>query len=306
MTALFRNRAFWLFTVVYSACFVVLIAGGHPVEDVLASLVILGVILPLLAIATLWRLPDPGAPTAPRPGETVMLVGLLVFVAVFLGIKGSILNLLLGQNPNPRLQEVANTALKLVAFVGLPAAVLRWHHGMWPNPGQRNAPARRLWLSFVVLSAAGIAVQLLLGSEVKRLIGGNYSDRNLLLGLILCFAWMAVEAGLVEEFFFRWLLQSRIAAITGSQVSAIFLMALAFGLAHAPGIWLRGAGVAEGLGAAPSLLTSLAYSVTTQGVAGLMFGVLWARTRSFPLVMLLHAMLDTPANTARFMDLWGL
>lgn len=235
-----------------------------------------------------------------------MLIVLLVFVAIFLAVKGSILGLLLGQNPNPRLQEAMNTALKLVAFVGIPAAVLRWHHGKWPETGRVTAPASRLWFCFVVLSAAGIAVQLLLGSQVKRLFGGNYADRHLLLGVILCFVWMIVEAGLVEEFFFRWLLQSRIAAITGSQLSAIFLMALAFGLAHAPGIWLRGAGVAEGLGAAPSLLTSVAYSVTSQGVAGLMFGVLWARTRSFPLIVLLHAVLDTPANTARFMDLWGL
>ena len=47
---------------------------------------------------------------------------------------------------------------------------------------------------------------------------------------------MSIEAGLVEEFFFRWYLQSRLAAWTGSQVSAVLLGALVFGLAHAPRI----------------------------------------------------------------------
>jgi membrane protease YdiL (CAAX protease family) len=117
---------------------------------------------------------------------------------------------------------------------------------------------------------------------------------------------MSIEAGLVEEFFFRWYLQSRLAALTGSQVSAVFLCALVFGLAHAPGIWLRGAGLVEGLGPEPPLLTTLAYVVVTQGVAGLAFGTLWARTRSFALVVLLHGFFDAPSNAASFMDAWGL
>jgi membrane protease YdiL (CAAX protease family) len=86
----------------------------------------------------------------------------------------------------------------------------------------------------------------------------------------------------------------------------VFLSALVFGLAHAPGIWLRGAGGVEGLGDSPTLLTTFAYVVVTQGVAGLTFGVLWARTRSFALVVLLHGLADTPSNAASFMDAWGL
>lgn len=279
MSDLVKNKFFWLFIVIYVGCLVVLIAGGHSVEDIIAGLVILGIILPLLALATCWRLPDPESPSPARAGEAGMLVGLLVFIAAFLAIKGSFLNLLLPQNPDPRLREIVNTTLKLIAFVAVPALVLRWYHGMFPTAGKPIASSWRLWLSFIVLSVAVIAVQLLVGSQVKLLFGSNYSERYLILGFVLCFAWMALEAGLVEEFFFRWLLQSRITAISGSQVSAIFLMALAFGLAHAPGIWLRGSGAAEGLGETPSLLTSLAYSITSQGVAGLLFGVLWARTQ---------------------------
>lgn len=156
------------------------------------------------------------------------------------------------------------------------------------------------------MAAALLAVQFVLGSQAKRLLGGDYLSRHWVWGAILGTSWMVVEAGAVEEFFFRWFLQSRLAALTGSQISGLFLAALAFGAAHAPGIWLRGAGVVEGLGTAPDFATALAYSVSSQGVAGLMFGVLWARTRSLPLVIALHAIGDAAANTASFMDTWGL
>lgn len=168
------------------------------------------------------------------------------------------------------------------------------------------APVRRLLACFLVVGAAFVLVQYLLGSEFRRLLAGNYAERHVLAGSLVAFAWMSPEAGLVEEFFFRWYLQSRLTAWTGSHVSAIFLSALVFGLAHAPGMWLRGAGVEEGIGSAPSLATALAYSIATQGVAGLVFGVLWARTRSFALVVALHGLADTPAHTASLMDAWGL
>jgi membrane protease YdiL (CAAX protease family) len=57
----------------------------------------------------------------------------------------------------------------------------------------------------------------------------------LLIGLPLCFIWLFVEAGLVEEFFFRALIQSHLAAAFKSEVSGTVLMSLIFGLAHAPG-----------------------------------------------------------------------
>jgi membrane protease YdiL (CAAX protease family) len=41
-------------------------------------------------------------------------------------------------------------------------------------------------------------------------------------------------------------------------------------------------------------------------VVGLLFGVLWARTRSFALVVALHGVIDAAANAAGFMDTWRL
>jgi membrane protease YdiL (CAAX protease family) len=79
-----------------------------------------------------------------------------------------------------------------------------------------------------------------------------------------------------------------------------------FGLAHAPGLWLRGAGAIEGLGTAPSLAVSVAYSVATMAVAGIVFGVLWARTRNWLLLVGLHGLADALSNAPAFIATWRL
>ena len=306
MQALLHNRHFWLFVVAYAVAVGVLVAGGRPLEDVLGALMILGVLLPLIALGTCVRLPTPTEPAPWQRGDGWTLLALLAWIVLFLAAKGHALTALLPAEPDPRVRDTVNALLKLLAFVGVPVAVL-WRRAVpWDQPGRPTASTARLWLCFIVMAAAALAVQSLMGSQFHRLVDGGYADRHLALGALLCLAWMTVEAGVVEEFFFRWYLQSRLAAWTKSQVSAVFLGALLFGLAHAPGILLRGAGAVEGLGDSPSIGTTLAYVVATQGVAGLTFGVLWACTRSFVLIVVLHGVFDALSNTASFMDTWHL
>ncbi len=59
-------------------------------------------------------------------------------------------------------------------------------------------------------------------------------------------------------------------------------------------------------GDTPGIGTTLAYVIATQGVAGLAFGVLRARTRRFALVVALHGLFDACSNAASFVDTWGL
>lgn len=304
MALLLRNRHFLLFVAICAAALAVLVGAGRPLGDLLGALLILGLFLPLLALAATVRLP-PVLPARPwQPGEGWLLPGLVAWILLFLLAKGPLLEAVLPVDPDPRLSEVANTLLKLAAFVLVPWLVLRRRGQGLGHNGRPTAPAARLWLAFLIVALAAVAIQALLGSQFKRLLGGNYTELQLLVGGALCFAWMSLEAGLVEEFFFRWFLQSRLAAWSGSEISGLFLGALVFGLAHAPGIVLRGAGAVEGLGDSPGLATTLAYVVVTQGVAGLAFGVLWSRTRSLLLVVLLHGFFDALSNTASFIDTW--
>ena len=288
MLRLLRNRYLLLFVAVYSVALGVLVTGGHPLEDVLGALLILGLFLPLVALGSTARMPTPGRPWSWRADDAPLLLGLLAWIVGFLLAKGTPPSALLPADPDPRLHESVNTLLKLLAFVAVPAAVLYGRGFRWPQAGRPTASTGRLWLSFLAMAVAGFAVQALLGSQFKRLLTGGYSDFELWFGGVLCFAWMTIEAGIVEEFFFRWYLQSRLAAWTESEIAGVVLGAIVFGLAHAPGIVVRGGGAVEGLGDAPGVGATLAYVVATQGVAGLAFGVLWARTRSFLLVIALH------------------
>jgi membrane protease YdiL (CAAX protease family) len=127
-----------------------------------------------------------------------------------------------------------------------------------------------------------------------------------LVGLPLCFIWLVIEVGLVEEFFFRALVQSRLAAWFKSEVSGVVLMSLVFGSAHAPGFIFRQAGSVEGLGANPSALDAIAYSIVVLSVSGILFGVMWARTKNLFALMLIHAAGDLLPNFANFVQVWQL
>jgi len=102
-------------------------------------------------------------------------------------------------------------------------------------------PLSLLWAGLFLLSnifsAAG-------GAAFRH---GQFTVNQLLVGLPICFIWLFVEVGLVEEFFFRALIQSHLAAAFKSEVSGTVLMSLIFGLAHAPGFIFRHAGEVEGL-----------------------------------------------------------
>jgi membrane protease YdiL (CAAX protease family) len=116
--------------------------------------------------------------------------------------------------------------------------------------------------------------------------------------------WLLLEVGLVEEFFFRSLVQSQLAATFKSEVSGIVLMSLIFGLAHAPGFIFRHAGELEGLGPNPSALDSIAYSIVVLAVSGITFGVIWARTKNLFALMLVHAAGDLLPNFGSFVRTW--
>ena len=85
-----------------------------------------------------------------------------------------------------------------------------------------------------------------------------------------------------------------------SPIAGLFVMALIFGLVHAPGMVLRGAGVSEGLGDQTDVLTAAAYTIGVQSVAAFFFGVVWLRTRNLPALMVIHAATDLLSNLPRF------
>jgi membrane protease YdiL (CAAX protease family) len=158
----------------------------------------------------------------------------------------------------------------------------------------------------LVLSAAILAFQYYLGGGAAPIREGKLSVHQLLVGVPLCFFWLAIEAGLVEEFFFRALIQARLSAYYRSEITGVVLMALVFGLAHAPGFIFRHAGTVEGLGENPTALHAIAYSIVILSVSGVFLGIVWARTKNLFAVIIIHAATDLLPNLAHFVRTWGL
>jgi membrane protease YdiL (CAAX protease family) len=284
---------------------------GH--EDAITELIIFGLALPVLAWVTTLRA-RPLAVTARRSAaEMWLLFACLIVVSLYLvwGAALSELFIPLSWLASPRIKFFIVFARKLIVFVAIPFLLFRVIFGYrWRDFGLQFAGLRALagnHLPVVLgLSAAILLFQYFMGGGAAPLRRGEFQASQLAIGLPLCFAWLFIEAGLVEEFFFRALLQTRLAAWFKSEVSGVALMALLFGLAHAPGFILRHAGLEEAIGANPSPADSIAYAIVVLSVGGIFFGIVWARTKNLFAVMFIHAATDLLPNLKEFVQIWGI
>jgi membrane protease YdiL (CAAX protease family) len=156
-----------------------------------------------------------------------------------------------------------------------------------------------LWMSLVL-----ILFQTAFGRGVSEIRHSGLPLWAVAVGLPFAYVWLLVEVGLVEEFFFRALLQSRLSALLRSEVAGVMLMALLFGLAHAPGLHYRTAATLEGVGPSPSWSVAIAYSIAMISVTGIFLGVLWARTRNILVLIIVHAAGDLVPNLIPFFKAW--
>lgn len=289
-------------------------APGFEAGESLAVLLIFGLGFSFCAwLAT--RGITPAAHRVDRPAlESAAVLGYLALFAV--GFLGFGLSAIKDAAPDGRVEETAILVAKLVAMVALPAWLFTrlgcsWREllGLRPaaEPGAAGGRARLL-RALLVMAALLALLQLTIGRGPRSVAAlqaeWGWAAWQVAAVAPLALLWMTLEAGLTEEFLFRVLLQSRLAAWLRSETAGVLLMALVFGLAHAPGYVLRGAHLMEGMPGAPDPLTAVAYSIVVVSPIGLMFGVLWARTRSLLLVVLLHGWTDLFPNLAPFARTW--
>ena len=279
----------------------------------LIVLFLFGLIFPSLAwLATIRAVPL-SISVRPSGREMLVLAGFIVALSIYLigGPQWIDNHLPEAWTDSSKIKLLVTLAKKLIVFVAIPFAVFRFAFSYRLRDfgiqfqGLRALAGSHLPVVLVVGSAL-VAFQYFVGSGAAPVRHGNFSMHQLLVGLPLCFIWLVIEVGLVEEFFFRALVQSRLAAWFKSEVSGVVLMSLVFGLAHAPGFIFRQAGSVEGLGANPSALDAIAYSIVVLSVSGILFGVMWARTKNLFALMLIHAAADLLPNFANFVQVWRL
>jgi len=281
-------------------------------DDALSLLVIFGLAFPLLAWLTTLRARPLMLTVQRRSSEMWLLLACLLGVTLYLVWGAALSEALVPASwlGSARGKFFVVFIRKLIVFVAIPFVLFRTIFGYrWRDFGLQLAGFRTLAGNHLpvvlVLSAAILVFQFFMGNGAAPIRRGEFHASQLALGLPFCFAWLFLEAGLVEEFFFRALLQTRLALWFRSEAAGVALMTLLFGLAHAPGFILRHAGLEEAIGTNPSPADSIAYSIVVLSVGGILFGIVWARTKNLWAVMIIHAATDLLPNFAEFAKTWG-
>src|SRR2546430_16911925 len=203
-----------------------------------------GLIFPPLA----GLAPSPAVPLSisirPSGCEMLVLAGFIVGLSIYLigGPQWIDNHLPEAWTDSSKIKLFVTLAKKLIVFVAIPFAVFRFAFGYRLRDfgiqfqGLRALAGSHLPVVLVVGSAL-VAFQYFVGSGAAQVRHGNFSMHQLLVGLPLCFIWLVIEVGLVEEFFFRALVQSRLAAWFKSEGFGVVLLSLGFGLAHSQGFF---------------------------------------------------------------------
>ena len=192
---------------------------------------------------------------------------------------------LLVKEKNSLSHEIITVLSKLIFFVFIPAMIFTTRFGYTIKDFGFELSIKK-WKShkhfrvLFVFVPLMIIFQLLVGQAATPIRNGEYSIVQILTFSPIVFLWLLLEVGLVEEFFFRSLLQTRFSNFLKSETGGVLMSALIFGLAHSPGLFLRGAGVDTPVGSSPSILMSVGYSIVVLSAAGIFLGVIWSRTRN--------------------------
>lgn len=300
-----KSRPIIVYLLIYALFLAAMhLGGGFGLAEPLLVMLVFGLGLSLLALwATRHAKPRNITVKHPRQ-ESATLAGYLVIVVCFITWGLPAVRLISTQ---PVLQAAFVATAKLLVFVVAPLALWRvaWRYRVRDFVDLRAAIGGQ-WRTLIVLSLALLALQAFLGRARTDLAMLHPSASELLVAIGLTSVWLFIEVGVVEEFFFRGLVQARAAALMGSEMTGLVTMALVFGLAHAPGLYLRPAMTGEALGAHPNLLMAAGYSIVITSVTGFFLGIIWIRTRNLLLLALIHTAGDLLPNLAETIRLWRL
>ena len=306
------NRSLIGGLILYACAFAVLLrTNSFDATGAVVVLIVFGIAFPLIAWIATRRAITLSISVKPTKTQLIVLVGYIVLLSVYLVGGPQWIDQHL---PHPwvdsaRIRFFIGLAKKLVVFVVIPFAIFRFGFGYRVRDFGIQREGLRALLGghlpvVLVVGGAFLCFQYFVSSGGAAFRREHFTAFQLFVGLPLCFVWLFVEAGLVEEFFFRGLVQSHFAAAFKSEVSGVVLMSLIFGLAHAPGFIFRHAGEVEGLGSNPSAIDAIAYSIVVLAVSGITFGIIWARTKNLFALMLIHAAGDLLPNFGTFVRTW--
>ncbi|MEQ1818055.1 MAG: type II CAAX endopeptidase family protein [Terricaulis sp.] len=228
-----------------------------------------------------------------------MIVYLALYAILFLGFGMTWARQAL---PEGQQQELLVLALKLGAHIVLPAILLLVLGAKLGPITQLGLSGRKFWRTLIVLGLIILALVCVITPSLKLISGIPPTFDTMIWAVPLGFIWITLEAGACEEFLFRGVLQTRLTSWFNSAWAGVIVTSLIFGLAHAPGLFMRGGPGVDGWSTDP--LQVIAHTIAVLSPIGLTFGLIYARTKSLLLVILLHGLVDVLPNLADFVQTW--
>lgn len=289
-----------LYLAAWAAATAYLYAKGADWTFPIVSLGVFGIALGGLGFfLTRGANPPPVPVRRPRPELIAVLLYLTAYCAFLVWGLGA----LKAAFPPGQTQEMVVLAAKLLVHVVLPAGLLLAMGAKVGPLFDLGLGRKGFWRTLIVLGAIFVGLLAVVSPSLKQAAALHPPVTTLLWALPASYLWISIEAGLCEEFLFRAVLQSRLAAVLNSTAGAIAIGAILFSLAHVPGLYLRGGPGVDGW--STDLLQVMAFTVATLSPLAVMFGVLWARTRSLLLVALLHGAVDVLPHLGEFLKIWA-
>jgi len=281
-----------------------------PVNDFLIPFLIIGILFSV----TGWLLTKNKTELWHKPSfknEIWILLLVICLVTFYITAGGDLISKLLPALwvENVAIYSIVIFLRKLLFFVMLPFFVYKVFGFSLKDFGLKDSPVKFLtkktFLLLFVFSISILLFQYYLSNGSKDIKQGLFDSSQLIKGIPLCLIYLIFDAGLIEEFFFRGLLQSRISVLLKSATGGIIVSAIIFGLVHAPGLYFRGA-ESEGIEEQMPFLFFAAYTIVFMSMAGLFLGIIYSRTKNLWLVMVIHAMMDLLPNLGDFINTWGI
>jgi membrane protease YdiL (CAAX protease family) len=198
------------------------------------------------------------------------------------------------------MRDLLLVSVKLMAMVFIPLGLMHALHFPWP---QALRPSKT-YVAGMLLALGTVAVVAVATPSISEIGHLNLPAATLVLVIPLCLVWVAVNAAIPEEVLFRVFLQSSLSSWIRSEVVAVVLATTLFALAHVPGLYLRDDQSAALGTHSPGVGLCVAYSLAVLSPAGILFGVIWSRTRSLVVLVIVHAFLDVLPNVAEFVHTW--
>jgi len=294
-------RAILAYVLIWAVAVAYLAARGADWIFPVAALLIFGLILGAIIWFLTRKMNAPAVPVAHPQRETL---GLLAYLAVYAALLiGIWLGTIRHAFPPGREQELAVVGYKLLIHVAVPAAIILALGGAVRPLFDSGVKRHGFVTTLLVLCALMFALLAVVSPSLKQIGTLGLTPIAAIGWVIAAWAWNSVEAGLCEEFFFRACLQSRLTAWLKSPVTAIVVTSLLFALSHWPGLYLRGNAEVDGWSTDP--IQVAAFTIATLSPLSVALGLLWARSRSLLLIVLVHGAIDALPNTAELVHIWS-